>query len=723
MSPEDHFRFQAKIREVAALAVEDLPNLLETLKGQLRAVDPLSTLATIVYYGLTETIDDQGNRKRLFPEVEQHSAEFFQALMLLVPQEEWGVDPPSQSMTRILDLLEKLESTLPLGRIHKATSLSSQDRVAMDICVRMQLNTQFVRNWDHYSDTLKIATKLYSPLDARCRKRMGFSFTDLIKVMSAAVDELERRSYEDLTKFGNVLEGATIESKVNRYFEQYPDLQGTPEEVLRALPSSLSEEDADRFLQSHRDLRLPSLFFFSARDLASRSGVRGAVARAVLTQLSLDPGALSNTNPEYFFLDNPVWTKPIISLRDEYFFVPMPQATFSHLHLIISNVSKVAGIEKYVELRRASYLESQLPSTLASALPGAAISSNLKWTRGAKQFETDCVASIDRTLIVIEAKSSRLTVEGLRGAPQRIKRHVKELVLKPSQQSARFADVILEAKQGDSTASADCLRWGIDASQADRIIRLSVTLDDMSILYSAERELKEAGWIPEDHNLPTTVTFSDLKHIADILDNPLFFIHYFNERTAVQKEHHILGSETDLLGLYLENGLNLPREHDPSDLCVFAGMSQAIDNYLVVREVGVDLPKPKPKLSPLFDQIFRKLSITRPNGWTSAGTHLLSCSSHEEQIAAEEHLTKLRKEVRCNWRDPEHNCYLIIQPPQRRKAIVVFHLFPKELRKQSRQKAQSMAMEILDERLHANCCIFLKCVDDWSNPFEAYIVA
>ncbi len=105
------------------------------------------------------------------------------------------------------------------------------------------------------------------------------------------------------------------------------------------------------------------------------------------------------------------------------------------------------------------------------------------------------------TVVIVEAKSHRLTPQGLRGAPDRLKRHIKDLVLEPSMQSSRLESVIAAARDGDAEAQRIVATLGIDATQADLVIRLSVTLDDLSVLSSSESDLKKVGWVP-DHQLP-----------------------------------------------------------------------------------------------------------------------------------------------------------------------------------------------------------------------------
>jgi hypothetical protein len=92
--------------------------------------------------------------------------------------------------------------------------------------------------------------------------------------------------------------------------------------------------------------------------------------------------------------------------------------------------------------------------------------------------------------LIVEDKSAALSASGLRGAPDRIKRHIQDLILAPSEQSTRFENLIRAAQGGDVAAIESLKPLGLPLDAIDRILRVSVTLDDFSVLSSAERQLK-----------------------------------------------------------------------------------------------------------------------------------------------------------------------------------------------------------------------------------------
>ena len=111
-----------------------------------------------------------------------------------------------------------------------------------------------------------------------------------------------------------------------------------------------------------------------------------------------------------------------------------------------------AGILAQLEERRADYLEERIGDLLVAALPTAAVRNGIKWRVGDVGYETDHVALIDKTAVIVEDKSAALTGPGLRGAPDRVRRHVHDLIADPSEQSARLEAMIRRAAAGDADA-------------------------------------------------------------------------------------------------------------------------------------------------------------------------------------------------------------------------------------------------------------------------------
>ena len=720
MPEADRDKFKAALLEVARHSVTEFPESLELVKDQFRSSDPLGIMTSFATYGLMRAvIGDTIGHTFTANELQQHHAELLQAILLIIPFEEWGTKPALPDvMQTIFDTVPQLSSTFLHQRVLSAEKVQDQhEKTVLFLLERIRFHTQVVRNWGYFSDVKQLSTELYGPLDSRFRTQCVFGISELVIVAAALVTECERRANEHFIALQEVLEGRNAEQIVRLYYRHIPDLVGTPEQFISMMPADITREGVLSRIIAHLDYRLAVGSLFRPDEISALTGQTPELVEMVLRAISLAPGDLVDAKPEYLFLSNPVWTAPGIDLGDR-FFVPMPQLVFSHIHPLVARIGSAAGLERELEDVRSRFLEAKVCQALEHALPGATIRSNVKWLLGDRQFESDCVAIIDRTVVVAEAKSNHLTPAGLRGAPDRLKRHVQELILDPSIQSARLEKLIADAKGGDVKAVEATRGLGLDVSKVDRVIRLSVTLEDLSALHSAETEFKELGWIPDNHDLAPTISIVDLMYLIEILDSPLHFLYYLSERTFIQKEINIIGDEMDFLGLYLETGFHLTSLEETGQELVATGLSSQVDQYYISRDEGISLPKPTIKMRPMFRRIVEELGERRPDGWTIAGLHLLNAGGYFEQQKIEKSLAKLRRRVQKRRRDPKQVNALQIQPTKDRKARLIFYVYSKETRKGYRLTMERLATEALQKSGSQECCVFGKCIENWQQAYE-----
>ncbi len=386
-------------------------------------------------------------------------------------------------------------------------------------------------------------------------------------------------------------------------------------------------------------------------------------------------------------------------------------------------LAESAGLKAALEERRSEYLEQKIANLLRAALPTAQFRHQIKWRVGPTDYETDHVAAIDKTILIVEDKSAALSAPGLRGAPERVKRHVRELILDPSEQSARLEAMIWRGKAGDPDASASLSPFGIDFGQTERVVRISVTLDDLSVLASSEREFKEIGWIAADSTLAPVLNIADFQYVLEILERPAFLLHYFAERARIQKSVDIAGFELDFLGLYLATGFNIWNIEAEKPKLIFTGMSQAVDRYYNNRDAGIALEKPTPKLRPYFANLIRTMEARAYPGWLGISIDLLQIASYEEQKELVRLMSVLKTNVQANWRNPKHECSIVVTPPVIREVIFVFHVFPGSLAHRRKEIAEELISKALAESGRARCVLISRCTDRWDDPYSFIINA
>ncbi len=516
----------------------------------------------------------------------------------------------------------------------------------------------------------------------------------------------------------DIFKARSISGLVHDFFDRFPGVAGDPAKFLSTLDPSETLESVRARLLSHANRWLVTNSIAAVASIAAASGVSEAQTRAVLDRLSLQAGELEGKNPEHVFLANPVWLRPGVKVKDEYFFA-FPQTAVSFLHQILRLLCEEAGLKVALEQRRSTFLEQETQRIVSQALPEASIRPGVKWTWQGERFETDVLAVIDRTVLIVECKSASLTPQGLRGAPERVRRHVVDLIADPAIQSSRLESVITRARGGDRDALAVACDLGLDPAEIDTVIRISVTLDDLTVLASAERELKAAGWVPKELELATTLNITDLICVADLLTRPSQFLHYFARRTQVQRSADVIGFELDFLGLYLATNFGLLTVEGRHRL-VITGMSQQVDLYYQNIEVGHPTEKPIPRIDPYFVALLDQLEMRRPTGWTTMTQDILNVGGLEGQVACVESLEELRLSVSAPPSDPNHLNMLVVTPDGAPNLVIIFYVFSRVDRPSRDDTVGKFVERTLTQSGRSRCLFICRMVETWdTNPYDA----
>ncbi|RYE58568.1 MAG: hypothetical protein EOP20_05880 [Hyphomicrobiales bacterium] len=280
----------------------------------------------------------------------------------------------------------------------------------------------------------------------------------------------------------------------------------------------------------------------------------------------------------------------------------------------------------------------------------------------------------------------------------------------------------MNARAGNPDSLAVIAPLGIDAAQIDRIVRVSITLDDLSVLSSSEEELRDVGWIPEGHSLAPSLHIADLICITDILDSEVLTLHYFAERFHFQKQFDLLGDELDFLSLYLSTGFNLGPSREDFKRLVISGLSGPIDRYYDARDAGITVRKPKANLHKTFREIIDRLAVRKPPGWTTIGVHLLNSASPDEQKQVERGLASLRKSVTSKAYKHGDHCYMQIMPALDRKAIVGFYAYTEKHKADRKERMEGFLSQALAEDETTACVIFGRNTDRWGEPYEVVLL-
>lgn len=706
----------------AHAAIKAFPRHLERVHEILRACFPPHVLATVTNWSMTHKAGPDGVAvDGIISGLEQHHVELLQALLLRMDRREWGTKPASYP--QIGEVIEELKALATAFQRRRALEF---DKVSADpqrlavalIQERLRDQTQMIRNGGRYHEMLRIVRELHAPLDHGFMSHHSFGATDLVDVASGLVDLIQQRLSDRMSLLDGIMRGRTRKAIVHAYFERYDGVDGDPEEFLASLSPRTTLRHLRMMLHEHASKRLMLEFMVEPGDFAARTGMSTPMVESVFAAIGLVPGALRSKEAEHLFLDNPVWKRPAITDGTE-FLLFLPQTIVGFLPDLLRELAAEAGLEKLLERRRGRYLEDETGRLISVALPAARVLPGVKWSWKGVLYETDVIAVVDKVVVIAEAKSAALTDAALRGAVNSARRHVKDLLVEPAIQSARLQDILRAAREGDAEAMAVAasLDLGIDAADIEQTIRLSVTLDDFATLASAQAELKHAGWFPEDLVLPATMALADLGTCTDILDRPLFFLHYLICRERIQRVAPVFGDELDYLGTYLNSGLDLAEVAAGTHKGIFSRMSMAIDAYHLALGMGRDAAKPTPRVLPYVAAVLDKLEVGQRPGWTTTGLTLLDAVPPGTGDGIADALEELAAEVENGGKGPDRPGVLLACADSRR-AVAAFHVFAARDQDEVPERLQFLSQYAMETTETDRCVMFGRMLERWDQPFS-----
>lgn len=715
----DYEKHRADLIVNAAVMMSDFSELNSELLQLLRTVHPAHLIAILSHYGLLSptSTGKRATEAPLMSGILQHHVELVQAYALHLRADEWGQQPASkEDIDRAPVLVPALATAFHARRFLDAQNVELvAERYQLLLREKIRLHTQIVRTWGHSDLALGATRKLYGPLDCVFHAELGFTVSNVIDVAVCLIALHEQRATADFAGLKKVFAERTHEGTVRRYFEHFMPGEDAGF-YLQAVPADWPLTRIRAQLVGHSDILLAARNSYSVADIAEKTSIEGSVVTAIMDALAHEPGALDERDTEHFFLSNPVWLRPALKSGSDYF-VATPQTILSYLDAIVRGLATSPKLKHALEERRSRFLEEEVAELMGAQLDGARILSQLRWSDGERTYESDCIVVHDGALLIVEAKSGSLSEAGLRGAPDRLKRHVDDLIVHPSEQSSRLEDLIRRAQDGDQKAVEAAAALDTDMLQVSEIVRISVTLEDFTIIAASENEMRLAGWVPDNLSLGYTISLANLKAVAQILDHDAQFIHYLAERQSLQQRAQLLGDEMDMLGLYLKTGLNSAVVERGWPLVSVSGMSADIDRWFAAGPNSGRLPKPRLAMHPYFAKVGKAIDGHARAGRLGIALDILRAFGIDEQTRIVRGLEKLKKQANGN-RTSDKTATLTYAPAHLGRTAIAFHVYPRELRDRRHELSHRLGKTILEDTGRRRCLLIGRDTSRWQEAYS-----
>jgi hypothetical protein len=236
-------------------------------------------------------------------------------------------------------------------------------------------------------------------------------------------------------------------------------------------------------------------------------------------------------------------------------------------------------------------------------------------------------------------------------------------VHEPGLQSHRLEKKLEDLRKNEGDASDFMDKLPVDLNDINKVLRVSVSLEDFATLQSNLQMFKDTGWIPNDFVACPSMNLADFETLFDFLEHPVQIIHYLSRRSELQRLDQFVGDELDYMGFYLKTLFNPGALiEDSSLMVVITDMSEPLDLYYMSKDAGIDAVKPQPAIYSWFKDIFNELERRASPRWTEIGT-VLNHFPPDDQLHISKQVKVLSKIVHREWKTEGHTNSLIYRPP------------------------------------------------------------
>ena len=243
--------------EVGRKHQQEFETLLPQTIKLFETSDPLQVLSTLSVYGLTCGVTKTNVEMKDKPgSLTQFHVELAQALIMTIPENKISHIPIGpDGIQEIWDALISLGSCFGYKRMSQVNATADiKDKALLITQEHIRLNTQYVRNWGYYRQTIRIIRELYEPLNDIYEEQTGLSATQIINLFEFLIARMEGIINDQRDKIKKVFQFNNTADMVKTYYGIFPDLKGSPEELIYLFEKRGAPLNAVKaFLLSHSD--------------------------------------------------------------------------------------------------------------------------------------------------------------------------------------------------------------------------------------------------------------------------------------------------------------------------------------------------------------------------------------------------------------------------------------------------------------------------------------
>lgn len=442
-----------------------------------------------------------------------------------------------------------------------------------------------------------MAEELYGPHNNWLVNSLGFYIQDAILLCKRMPELIEDRFNLRIEQGQKAFDEKCVEfSKLASLPEH--DQDESQLEIAQYIQENGIEEAAAAFCTHTIFKDLGSIVGFTTEELyiATEQQIPKERLFALLDRLSITFGQVSKSFVTPFDY-NPLREKPLVHKDGKYYFFLCPylcDVVFETFHFDIWRDTNYRG--EYDKIR-SEWLERRALAAFKKMLPGCDVYHDLKYRYDGKDCQLDGLVILDDKVLLIEAKSKKLTRQARLGDTSQLTVDLRAAIENAFYQGKRAKDYINSSNDIIEFTDSSDTKIVLSHIKQRKFYLISITLSVFPEIAANLSRSRSIGLFQTDE-YPWAVSISDLDIIAEMIEFPTELLHYMDRRLKMQQDPRFLFyDELDVFGCYQQQRLYFDTpEFKKSAGNLMLGFSEEIDNYIHSTETSGNTSLIKPKL-------------------------------------------------------------------------------------------------------------------------------
>ena len=486
---------------------------------------------------------------------------------------------------------------------------------------------------------------VFTPLNQHFISKYGFSIEYAKKFADDLMNSVEKHMQSRLNLTREKIKEAKAQLKKPEsapFLEIYKEKNVTPEQLIYHYAETL-------FLNNSKDALTINLDkYCKEHNIKNKE-----MCKKYLTTFSCTFGEQFKEFND-LLSDNIIFYKPIIKLDESNFFLPKPDFLHDKLDSLLEYLledekkDKTEIWHKFANLK-SKYVENKVYEFISRIFPPKCIHQNAYYWIGRERKEADLLVIYDNKIFIIESKSGNLPLSVKREGKEMLKTRLEDLVKKASTQCINTKNYI--KSQPNVTFWADELQnkvlVKIDSSSTDyEFFFIDATLEHLGSISTNLKNIDAFDFFQEG-DYPLTVYLHDFDVITELLSEPIYFIHYIQQRMIVQNQNVFESPlELSLLAYYLTNGTLVQNVEMNSKILHIPDHIDPIDKYYQSKQNKPQLLIPKK-----LEELLLNMQKYHQKGFTNITSLLLDFPQDRKKLIVDLIERKFNKTIQSGIPD------------------------------------------------------------------------